>query len=405
MMPNSSFSVQQLHQQHAHAHNSSASPSVAVAGGQTQTMLQQEHPLPRSMGCWKTVQQLNNLGCVNVTMGNYPEANRLFELALKKHMAISEYVTSDSCRGCASCYYTIDTMASCKCHSTDDSLSLASSEDTIECGDDFSMEDDESMISNDTDDSSTHSLPRTSQDEVLTPSGGAIGLDSDPIDSNQYHRIPRMTTCSQLPCSSSSSNNNTYNKTVHTTNCHQVYCLPIVMDNLEWRSSSLDEKTFVLVFNTAICNQLWGMYFQQQEQHESLKHPHQSKEAFLVAEKLYRLALNNVCGVGSLRQTRHTHSSARHHCQLYFLAGLNNLSHAVKTLYGSHSSEALKIDRMLLTAIFWWRDSRNQGRGISNASSSSDDYDNADDEIVHLFLQHVFHLVGASESLIPAAAA
>merc|ERR1712176_555713 len=44
---------------------------------------------------------------------------------------------------------------------------------------------------------------------------------------------------------------------------HQVYSLPIVMEESEWDTAPIQDKTFVLIFNTALCNHLWGMQLMQ----------------------------------------------------------------------------------------------------------------------------------------------
>ena len=138
----------QLHQHnHAHIRNPNSTHRHTVASHQKRSV--------ESEGS-STVQYLNNRGCVNVTMGNYPEANRLFELALHKQMTITEAVTSNSsslsrCSSCNSDQHNVDDATSrCAIHRNnhnnnydydydyddddDDDISLDSdNDDRIEC--------------------------------------------------------------------------------------------------------------------------------------------------------------------------------------------------------------------------------------------------------------------------------
>jgi hypothetical protein len=242
----------------------------------------------------------------------------------------------------------------------------------------------------------------------------------EPSNYRGAYRIQRMTTSSRLPISSFCGQECHMN--------HEVYCLPIVMDDMEWNSASTDDKTFVLIFNTAVCNHLWGMYFQQheEEQHQD-KHEHkqpgrdddnendQSKRAFLAANQLYRLALSNGNKVGRSTPNESANpaglcSSSSIDYQLCLVAVLNNLSHISKTLMGTDSYEAHQFDRMLLKAIFWFRDSRDQRRASTASNDSTTnygiyDYEDDDAEIIDLFLEYVFYLIGVSDAVAPAAVA
>jgi hypothetical protein len=373
---------------------------------------------------------MNNRGCVNVTMGNYPEANRLFELAMSKHMAISESNPS-SCS--SDCTNSVNGSMRCVNHNNNNF-------DDISIDSDIDIEDDDKILDtvddmeyDDLDDFKNHES-LISIDETSTSRNSATGasaaIGSASLDffslrafAADHHCIQRTTTSSTIPISPfcgqqhhpsrNMNNGNTTNRRRNSgdNEFHEVYCLPIVMDDAEWDCASLDDKTFVLIFNTAICNHLWGMSFQQHEHrqaNEEREMDQQSQTAFLVAEKLYCLALNSAIRVGrTISQSPHRSASIDY--QFCLVAVLNNRSHVSKTLEGASSQEASHIDQMLLKAIFWWRDAQEQRRS-SLASNNLDSnhsygYDNADAEVIDLFLENVFYLIGISHSLVPAAAA
>ena len=361
-----------------------------------------------------TVQYLNNRGCVNVTMGNYPEANRLFELALHQQMAITQSATVSS----SSPTPTPPCSSLDQRNTVDDDApshyAIHRINSSSDYEDDYDYDDDISLDS-DIDDRSCESDSDMTDDDDLD--------DFEVYDPSNYrgaHRIQRMTTSSKLPISSFCGQNSHMH--------HEVYCLPIVMDDMEWESASIDDKTFVLIFNTAVCNHLWGMYFQQQEEEEQQHHhkqqghdddneDDQSKRAFLAAHQLYRLALSNGNKVGRSTPNETGNpavcSSSSIDYQLCLVAVLNNLSHISKTLVGTDSYEAHQFDRMLLKAIFWWRDSRDQRRASPAWIDSNDlttnygiyDYEDGDTEIIDLFLEYVFYQIGVSEAVAPAASA
>jgi len=183
----------------------------------------------------------------------------------------------------------------------------------------------------------------------------------------------------------------------------QVYSLPIVMNEEEWELSSIEDKSFVLIYNTALCNHLLGMnllvtirdYNQDQEagkhyiksnikdygrKNSRLKQnknknkraainkttktnnintlSNTCERAFHVAKNLYRLALENVI------------SFVNGVDQLCYVAMFNNMSHVYKTLQGFNSQEASRFDLLLLKAIFWWKDT-NSFKLLSSSSTSS----------------------------------
>eukprot|EP00536_Pseudo-nitzschia_multiseries_P009285 jgi/Psemu1/22809/gm1.22809_g len=416
---------------------------------------------------WETVQELNNRGCVHVTLGNYLEANRLFESALFRHKTVAGSMeTSHN-----------DNRPHLDCNSNSRNLEYEYGYDEEDEYEDEYEEDDISLDSNDSDvyrnedyddfmmmteeeyndcGGSLFSSPSSSQQQqqqqqqVLVPVIETQSLQGfAPIGSTssvskmhyQNRRIRRMTSSSLLPtfsfcgqdqchrqrqcqrqCQCHHNKHDHANKQGHRHHHHhEIYCLPIVMDEAEWMLASVEDKTFVLIFNTAVCNHLWGMHGQQQQQQQQQEKPRmsvQSERAYLVADKLYRLALDNAVGIDY---------------RLCIVAILNNLSHVSKTLDGPHSREGFKLDRSLLRAIFWLRDSKTQqqrhgyyGGGPPAAAAfpaqqqqqqqqqqllllpgqqQNDIYEEDDDEIIDLFLDNVFYLIGAPEQSAPAAAA
>ena len=280
------------------------------------------------------------------------------------------------------------------------------------------------------------------------------------------NKIPRMTSYSRLrsisycgqqeyhnesgdnpaQCNEVDSHNHSHG---HSHN-HQVYSLPIVMDEMEWETAPIQDKSFVLIFNTALCNHLWGMQLMQQyiaatsdtnntNANNASTHPVPSaaamaehcRETLTVAKLLYKLALENSV------------SFANGVDKMCYVALYNNLSHLCKTLEGYDSMEAQWCDDMLLKAIFWWRDSHQQQQpsNPSNNSSSDTSYNNNpsnnhhhhqratnntmvsasnaihhhptcpdrylddDVDIIDAFFDNVYYRVGVSEDIVPAAAA
>ncbi|VEU38616.1 unnamed protein product [Pseudo-nitzschia multistriata] len=79
---------------------------------------------------------------------------------------------------------------------------------------------------------------------------------------------------------------------------------------------------------------------------------------------------------------------------------------------GPFSREGLEFDKMLLKAVFWWRDSheqqqrQRQQQQLREHDVDNDElYDDDDGEIVDMFLDNVFYLIGMPEQVAPAAAA
>ena len=222
---------------------------------------------------------------------------------------------------------------------------------------------------------------------------------------------------------------------------HQVYSLPIVMEEFEWDMAPVQDKTFVLIFNTALCNHLWGMQLMQQyiaattatttsigntNAYEAVASlAEHCRETLTIAKLLYKLALENSV------------SFANGVDKICYVALYNNLSHVLKTLEGYDSAEAQWCDDMLLKAIFWWRDSNHHqqhGSGSSSSSSNntsssqrsnasstttgtdtnnsnhhnnspSDLYLDDDARIIDAFFENVFYRIGVSENIVSASAA
>ena len=357
-----------------------------------------------------TTYELNKSGCASVQMGNYTEANCLFQLALKKQLTRAQSLSSPlSFR-----------------HDGDDISDLDDSDDV----DDSRISSSGDDIEDDQTDSSEASGPINENDDSSFDGSSIVTGDSR---SNAYltntpdHRnAQRMTTSSKLRISSFSGQHNNYQRNRHLVGAcsvtkenryHEVYCMPIELTKSEWESTSLDDKTFVLVFNSALCNHLWGMEIQEQESTNACQVKRQAEQqeqtsqmAFVVANELYHLALGNASNSGRIIGINPRNGDAQINrnvifdSRLYLLAILNNLSHIYKTVGGDISDDSLKYDRMLLKAIFWWRDVREQLRR-HGGDNDGDNYDEKNDEIVEIFLEHVFYLIGAPGSVVPAAAA
>lgn len=343
---------------------------------------QQQMP---SLGSKRTVQDLNNLGCVNLTMGNFAKANYLFEAALKRHRAITEHVSSNTATYIHRGYNSFDDDP----HAWNDGI--VDFHDESESSEDMDM--DMEMESASSDEWNCHESPVPANESGIEVKSNATPLFSSEqsFNSNHLNKLPRVTS-SSLVLTTPYSGQHHINKSPY----REVYCLPIVMDDLEWESASSDDKTFILIFNSAMCNQLWGMHFQQLEHRRgglTKDTNRQSNRAFTVADSLYRLALGHAVNL-----------TARTQYQLWLLAVLNNLSHISYTMKGPGSDEAIHFDQILLKAIFWYRDSKEQKESNLNSGHQMG-YEDDDVEIVALFLDYVFYLIATPESLQPAAAA
>jgi len=420
----------------------------------------------------RRVLHLSNRACVMVlSNGEYSEAIKLFDTALMIHKEQTEegsnaveatpapqptYPQHEGCHNNNSNSNSNDTFdvsghtSSETIYDDEDEDHDFSEEDVSETefDEDFgdSMDWDDKLLEDvDTSTSSTdseetyppvatamHYQQQQQQQQAAFP---IVSAPSSPIRSS---KIPRMTTASRLRtlnyCGQQEYHNEHSLESQHHYH-HQVYSLPIVMEDSEWDTAPVQDKTFVLIFNTAVCNHLWGMQLMQQyiaattttccptlagmngEAVAALAE--HCRETLTIAKLLYKLALENSV------------SFANGVDKMCYVALYNNLSHVLKTLEGYDSAEAQWCDDMLLKAIFWWRDSSNHNsssnssgsnnnsgssssnhhhtsssnRNSSNGNPLSDMYLDDDAEIIDAFLENVYYRVGVSENIVPAAAA
>jgi len=453
---------------------------------QQQQRMQQQQEMARETD--RHVLRLNNRACVMVlAKQDYSEANKLFDAALMIHKQQTEYenhhqnhhnfatgtttVSQQQQQQQQMQYYETN---QCMDHSTH-SYDLDFSEgDLSEYDDEFGdmdcdykepvaaepavaaaastpqqqQQQQQLLLLNPLDDS-CRSVSYTPTAATTTATASAAAAPQSPAvvhrsNNNHHHHIARMTSYSRLRSIAYSGQQAYHEERTgmpmpdHTH--HQVYSLPIVMDEHEWDTAPVQDKSFVLIFNTALCNHLWGMNLM--EQYMDLENNHDAaaaassssssssssmaqhcRETLTVAKLLYKLALENSV------------SFANGVDKMCYVALYNNLSHVCKTLEGYDSVEAQWCDDMLLKAIFWWRDTTHQSssssnnnsnhhhhsapsqsRGSSeetssnnnhnnNGSSSSDMYLDGDAEIMDAFFDNVYYRVGVSEDIAPAAAA
>jgi len=314
----------------------------------------------------KMIQELNNKACVLVTIGDFAKANQLLGLALEKHkraveggnIHIAEPVLED------------DTFLE----------EMDSSASSI----DYDYEEDDMDTSSNDSRDFFYDCPRDQE-----PRSSKITPISEQFSSS------KMTTCTQV-----------YN--IHDAgqesgakrSYHKVYALPIVMDDSEWENASPDDRSFVLVFNSALSNHLWGMELL------SLMGPKCSKGPFDTAKALYLLALETLWNTGN--SAGFNGGRIRSVDKLCVPAIFNNLSHASKVLDGHGSRESAIYDSVLLKSVFWWIDGNSSVYAASSSSLSSPDLRSASDgdaEVIEAFLDTVFYLVCTPESTAPAAAA
>ena len=381
---------------------------------------------------WSLIQHLNNCGCVHVMKGNYVEANRLFEDAITKYaqmMNANNYNTNNNDNHSMTMIGSSST-ASCSC--VDSSSTPTTAPDDNYDGNGYDDDDDDDKMS---------------VDVILSLSSSFESHDF------QGRRLRRMTSISQLRtfpyCGRrSSSEDQQVQDHDHDQDQqdqpyrHEVYCLPIVMNEEEWELSSNEEKSFVLIYNTALCNHLWGMELlvsiaqDHQNTNTTVTSPSQEEEkvlskklcerAFCVAHKLYRLAHENVVS-----------TFVNGVDQLCYVAIFNNISHVCKTIQGYDSQEANQFDLLLLKAIYWWKDTSDlcssttssatttttttnhndvnimtssSNNSTSNSNSSTfnrrtNNYADNDIDIIDSFLENVFYLIGAPCDVAPATAA
>jgi hypothetical protein len=295
--------------------------------------------------------------------GNYVEANHLFEDAVTKYRQMMNDNTAD------------DGDVSCSCVDSSSPTTTSTSTSSANNG---GEEDGDVTNDDDYDDDN---------DEMSVDVPSSSSSSSSASHNFQDRRICRMTSFSQLLsfsyCGRSSSSSSSNSEEARTTQDqqdrhqhsyrHEVYSLPIVMNEEEWELSSIEDKSFVLIYNTAVCNHLWGMQLlvsiqdnqqkkttnQEQEEEKQKDQSKLCERAFYVAHKLYRLALENVITFVSGVD------------QLCYVAMFNNISHVCKTIQGYDSQEGYQFDLLLLKAIFWWKDTSGVCSSSSTTTSSS----------------------------------
>ena len=389
---------------------------------------------------WSMIQHLNNRGCVLLMNGNYIEANRIFEFAITKHkhtvLQVSqaqasqaqqnsnsngngngnnsdsndENLSSSNCTIVDPATATISaaieaTLLSSRTTTTtittSSSVAITAPVEEARYNDDddsFNQEDEDEYCRDDEDEKDEDEMmfiDNNSRERLLSSSTSSIGRSG---------LLRRMTTNSRLMTLSYAGQQDLQAQAQQDQNqqgkFQQVYSLPIVMNEEEWELSSIEDKSFVLIYNTALCSHLYGMslfvtirssYNQDEEDQEdqeastSVDKQHSKsipyynsrnnsirldtnknnktnkrkyknnrtnintlsdkcERAFHVAKNLYRLALENVI------------SFVNGVDQLCYVAMFNNMSHVYKTLHGYNSQEANRFDLLLLKAIYWWKD-------------------------------------------------
>ena len=310
------------------------------------------------------VQSLNNRASVQVSIGNFSRASHIYHVALGILMEVAQRSDDTSKQGTMS--ISIE-------------LANAAMEVMDDCDDYF--EDPEACW--------TQNLSRLSRSSRLkTSSYGGQGI----------HRPSE--------------------KWMH----HQIYSLPIVMEDSEWTRAPTQVCSFVLIFNSALCSHLRGMELLSQRQCCT---SNDHCEAFETAKTLYELALNALSDAQSMTQTSLFLLGVDKLC---FPAVFNNLSHVCKTLYGSSCSEGRHYDVLLLKTVYWLLSTTKDQARLQDPSQRSQDvsmgdapttaslpnatnverrsagspvYDEGEEEILDAFLENVFYLIGAPESTVP----
>jgi hypothetical protein len=350
--------------------------------------------------CWSMIQHMNNRGCTHIMKGNYAEANRIFKLAIitrHKQMvgAAAASTTTTTTTGTSAPHPSSPTSVDAD-HPTPSIIFENAEENYYNTAaelldDDYDYDEDEDEDDDD-DDDDDDDYDEKEEDPNQKDSNQAVGGGGG-------GGIPRMTSISQLRTMSYCGRRKEEEQQEEEEdrndchNNHEVYSLPIVMNEDEWESSSIEDKSFVLIYNTALCNHLWGMELlvtlqqqQQQNQHtiETTSTTIEEEDAiitsfnnlsklcehaFNVAKSLYRLTIENVSsevvGVDTI-------------C---YVALFNNISHVCKTLlppgYNCNSQESYQYDILLLKAIYWWKynvqtgEQRNTTNNNNSSSSSS----------------------------------
>jgi len=388
-----------------------------------------------------------------VTMGKFSKATHLFEIALTKHREMISAINSNSAsRSSEDRYHGEIAMRTfcihndndndndvamvdvCDNFDNDDRDGYVTSESCFDDDDDLDSFFDNDDNDCDDDDDNDRLFP-------TTVSGNLI--QHQPMSAS----IRRMSSCSGLHTISYSGQeaNRPAEKWMH----HQIYTLPIVMNQTEWKNAPPYVRSFVLIFNSAISHHLMGMELllhHQQLQASGAADSDSSTSSCSgfatgherhldVARMLYKLAMEAYKYAVSFESGRISFGVDR----LCFPAIFNNLSHVCKTLEGQGSQDAYRYDCFLLKTVQWiihgtMSVSRNNNDSNSNilvATSNqtpvttprattptsngvgaaanhpelNDCYDDDFVEVLDAFLENAFYLIGAPLSIIPAAAA
>mmetsp|Transcript_13812 Transcript_13812/g.34706 ORF Transcript_13812/g.34706 Transcript_13812/m.34706 type:complete len:334 (+) Transcript_13812:143-1144(+) len=307
----------------------------------------------------RMVQELNNRACVLVTIGDYAKANQLLGLALEKHKRTVE----------GGSQHVGESVF-------DDDDSILEEASTV-YGSDYEYDDDDmDTSSNDTFDFS-FDCPRDQE-------------SNNTLRSTRFSVVTsKMSTCTEV-C-------NIPHSFGAKRSYHKIYALPIVMDDSEWKNASPDDRSFVLVFNSALSNHLWGMKLL------SLMGPKCHKGHFETAKALYLLALETLWNTGS--SAGFNGGRIRSVDKLCVPAIFNNLSHCSKVLDGYGSRESSVYDSVLLKSVFWWIDGNSSVYTSPSVNTDLRRASDGDAEVIEAFLDTVFYLIGSPQSTVPAAAA
>jgi len=348
----------------------------------TSSYLQPSAPArPSSKSAAKMVQELNNKACIHVVMGDFSKANHLLSLALEKHKRVVE-----DCHDIDELdLHEYDTAT----YLDESNLSSSALEGYDNEYEDYDMDSSSSSRcdSFDQEQGVIHSIPSTL----------VIGADTSVSGISKMTRCSHMRNVSyagqqdykshlRVDCLGRPSNNN----------YHTVYSLPIVVDDKGWEKSSPEDRSFVLVFNSALSNHLWGMELLLYKGLDCYK------GLFETAKALYLFALETLCHAGRTC----TWGWIRSVDKLCVPAIFNNLSHVSKVLRSCTSQFSSSYDKVLLKSVFWWIDGNSSVyASFSTHASDLRRASDGDAEIVDAFLETVFHLIGAPESTIPAASA
>jgi len=398
-----------------------------------------------------------------VAIGKFSRANHLLEFALTKQREMTALLNDSSCTRSYTNQRTdyilggddddemmTDTFYEFGCHDESD---YDTSESSFDYGydNDDDDDDDEMYIGNLIHCDQTNQRKNTFVTTPYSISENGPSTPS-PCTKDRFLQVTpepagfsRLSSCPQVQTFPYSGQQ--VDRSPHEWIHHKIYSMPIVMDECEWKEAPMDDRTFVLIFNSALSNHLLGVHrlmrFHQLQCRQKLNHHHRRmddftqmtdyRKPFEVAKMLYKLALEVFSGAPS------TFVGVDRLC---YPAVFNNLSHVCKVLDGYDSQNVYNYDKYLLKSIYWLIDSRQpiapnqQGMEMPSLSisgsatspssplsssrsaqvnyytanstdrhSGNNSYDDADAEILDAFVENVFYLIGTSQSIAPAAAA